>query len=56
MNNTYIDINKKSTLYIKNNSLIIEKEDGNISIPIEDISTIILNHYEFFLSKKVIEL
>lgn len=56
MNNTYIDINKKSTLYIKNNSLIIEKEEGNISIPIEDISTIILNHYEIFLSKKVIEL
>lgn len=54
MNNTYINIDKPSKLLVKNKVLNIIQED-TIKVPFEDISVIIINHYEILISKNVFE-
>lgn len=54
MNNTYINIDKPSKLLVKNKVLNIIQED-TIKVPFEDISVIIINHYEIIISKNVFE-
>lgn len=54
MNSTYINIDKPATLVVKDKVLnIIQKE--TIKVPFEDITVIILNHFEIMISKNVFE-
>lgn len=54
MNNTYINIDKPAKLIIKDKVLNIIQEE-TIKVPFEDISVIIINHFEVFITKNVFE-
>lgn len=54
MNSTYINIDKPATLVVKDKVLNII-QDETIKVPFEDISVIILNHFEIMISKNVFE-
>lgn len=54
MNNTYIKIDKPANLIVKNKILHIIQEE-TITIPFEDITVIVLNHFDIMISKAVFE-
>lgn len=53
MKHTFIMIEKKAHLSISNSQLIIHHEEDEISVPVEDITVILLDHREITITKEV---
>lgn len=54
MKHTFILIEKKSYLFVKNSQLIIKHNEDEVVVPIEDITVILLSHFEVVLTKDVV--
>lgn len=53
MKHTFIMIEKKSNLFIKNSQLIITYLEDDITVPMEDVTIILLDHRDIIITKDV---